>query len=100
MSANFASTSNSRTFDPTALPPRWLDCPRKSAIIAGNYSQWIFFLRRIIIQSFVDKFIAFKTPLDDRYKDKIHIASRWTCGMLIKAVHTEQVHIDLFFRTR
>ncbi|CAF4707297.1 unnamed protein product, partial [Rotaria magnacalcarata] len=52
MSGHIASSSNTRTFDPTALPPRWLDCPRKSSIIAN-------------------KFIAFKTPLDDRYKEKI-----------------------------
>jgi len=35
MAANMTSSSNSRTFDPTALPPGWLDCPRKSTIIAS-----------------------------------------------------------------
>lgn len=50
----------------------------------------------MIMESFLDKFIAFKTPLDDRYKEKIHVASKWTCGMLIKAVQNDQVKIDRF----
>jgi hypothetical protein len=37
MATYIASSSNNRTFDPTALPSRWLDCPRKSTIIAGKY---------------------------------------------------------------
>ncbi|CAF3573388.1 unnamed protein product [Rotaria sp. Silwood1] len=76
MSTSFASSSNSRTFDPTALPPRWLDCPRKSTIIA-------------------DKFIAFKTPLDDRYKEKIGVGQRWTCSMLVDSVKREQKNLGL-----
>lgn len=40
---------------------------------------------------FLDKFIAFKTPLDDRYAEKIHPGKRWTCPMLIQAVKSEQV---------
>ena len=48
----------------------------------------------MIMESSLDKFIAFKTPLDDRYKEKIPVASKWTCGMLIKAVQTDQVRID------
>ncbi|CAF1402650.1 unnamed protein product [Rotaria sordida] len=76
MSTSIASSSNTRSFDPTALPPRWLDCPRKSTIIA-------------------DKFIAFKTPLDDRYKEKINVGQTWTCSMLIDAVKREQKNLGL-----
>ncbi|CAF3676509.1 unnamed protein product [Rotaria socialis] len=71
MSGHIASSSNTRIFDPTALPPRWLDCPRKSSIIAN-------------------KFIAFKTPLDDRYKEKISSYQLWTCPMLLDSVKREQ----------
>ncbi|UJR22696.1 hypothetical protein I4U23_025732 [Adineta vaga] len=76
MSTNTASSSNSRTFDPTALPPRWLDCPRKSTIIA-------------------ERFIAFKTPLDDRYKEKIPPIHKWTCSMLISGFKSEQKKLGL-----
>jgi mRNA-capping enzyme len=76
MTANAASSSNSQRFDPTALPSRWLDCPRKSTIIS-------------------DKFIAFKTPLDDRYKEKISFGQRWTCTMLINAVKSVKKHLGL-----
>ncbi len=49
--ASMASSSNSRTFDPTALPPRWLDCPRKSTIIAGKYQQNIFSIMFYFVQT-------------------------------------------------
>lgn len=51
----------------------------------------------MIRKSSLDKFIAYKTPLDDRYKDKIHVVSKWTCAMLIKAVQTEHVRMNHFF---
>jgi hypothetical protein len=35
--------------------------------------------------------MAFKTPLDDRFREKIDVARRWTCTMLIDAVKREQV---------
>ncbi|CAF2614373.1 unnamed protein product [Rotaria sp. Silwood2] len=76
MFTSSASSSNTRTFDPTALPPRWLDCPRKSTIIA-------------------DKFIAFKTPLDDQFKEKIGAGQRWTCSMLVDSVKREQKNIGI-----
>ncbi|CAF1324113.1 unnamed protein product [Adineta steineri] len=76
MSASSASSSNNRVYDVTSLPPRWLECPRKSTIIA-------------------DKFIAFKTPLDNRYDDKIAIHQKWTCSMLITAAKTERKKIGL-----
>ncbi len=44
---------------------------------------------------YLDKFIAFKTPLDDRYKEKIGLAHRWTCSMLVTALQREQVSNNL-----
>ncbi len=40
---------------------------------------------------YIDKFVAFKTPLDDRYKTYIPADKRWTCSMLIKHVKDDQV---------
>jgi len=62
-----SSASNNQSFDPTTLPARWLDCPRKSTIIA-------------------EKFIAFKTPLDDRFRERINAAQKWTCSMLVNSL--------------
>ena len=39
-------------YDPTALPPRWKDCPRRGTIIC-------------------DLFFPFKTPLDEKFDDKL-----------------------------
>jgi len=46
-----------------AIPQRWLNCPRKSAIIA-------------------DKFVAFKTFLDDRYNLQVPDENRFQFPML------------------
>ncbi|CAF0897849.1 unnamed protein product [Adineta ricciae] len=75
MATNAASSSNNR-YDLAALPPRWLDCPRKSSVIA-------------------DKFVACKTPLDNRYKEKISPGQRWTCALLINTCKTEQKTLGL-----
>ncbi|CAF1628945.1 unnamed protein product [Rotaria magnacalcarata] len=58
------------------IPLKWLDCPRKSTIIAG-------------------KFIAFKTTLDDRYDTEIPIVKRWTCNMLIKHMKDDHKNLGL-----
>ncbi|CAF1277122.1 unnamed protein product [Adineta ricciae] len=52
-------------YDPEGIPAKWIDCPRKSAVIA-------------------ETFLAFKTPLDDRYKNDIQKENHWTCKMLIQ----------------
>ncbi|CAB3995497.1 mRNA-capping enzyme [Paramuricea clavata] len=46
------------------IPPRWLNCPRKSNLIA-------------------DRFLAFKTFLDGRYDDDVPEANRWQLSMLL-----------------
>jgi len=76
MAASMVWSSNSRGFYATSIPAGWLDCPRKSTIIS-------------------DKFIAFKTPLDDRYKEKIGISQRWTCTILINSFKSEKKHLGL-----
>lgn len=94
MCASVASSSSvQRTFDPTALPSRWLDCPRKSAIIAGKNSSNIDSRLQTWEKIVSEKFVAFKTPLDDRFKDHISVAQRWTCKMLIDALKREQVSL-------
>lgn len=40
---------------------------------------------------YIGKFIAFKTPLDDRYKNSIPITQRWTCDLLIR--HVKDYHV-------
>ncbi|CAF1215728.1 unnamed protein product [Didymodactylos carnosus] len=35
---------------------------------------------------FLDKFLAFKTPLDSRYNEKVSSSKLWTCRMLIDSV--------------
>ncbi|CAF4777384.1 unnamed protein product [Rotaria sp. Silwood1] len=76
MSNTNTFSSSVQTYNPSEIPSNWLDCPRKSNIIAG-------------------KFIAFKTPLDDQYKTNISIAKRWTCNILIKHVKDEQKNLGL-----
>ncbi|XP_065062618.1 mRNA-capping enzyme-like [Rhopilema esculentum] len=70
-----------------AIPPRWLNCPRKSSVIA-------------------DKFIAFKTFLDDRYNSKIPDenifqfsmlnaylkASKYELGLIIDLTNTDRFY--------
>ncbi|CAF2356122.1 unnamed protein product [Rotaria sp. Silwood2] len=76
MSNTNTFSSSVQTYYPTEIPSNWIDCPRKSNIIAG-------------------KFIAFKTPLDDRYKTEIPIHKLWTCNMLIKHIKDDQKNLGL-----
>ncbi|XP_046856619.1 mRNA-capping enzyme-like [Xenia sp. Carnegie-2017] len=46
------------------IPPRWLNCPRKSNLIA-------------------DRFLAFKTFLDSRYDEQVPEENRWQLPMLL-----------------
>lgn len=59
-----------------SVPPRWLNCPRKSKIIA-------------------DKFLAFKTPLDPRYDDNIPEANRFQLPMLFAYLQSLKVRLGL-----
>ena len=61
--------------------------------LAINYYPLLHYL--CYSQLYLDKFIAFKTPLDDRFKDKIDVGRRWTCNMLINAVKTEKVLLSI-----
>lgn len=59
-----------------SVPPRWLNCPRKSKIIA-------------------DKFLAFKTPLGPRYDDDIPEANRFQLPMLFAYLQSLKVRLGL-----
>ncbi|CAG2101565.1 unnamed protein product, partial [Medioppia subpectinata] len=62
---------------PLSLPPRWLKCPRKGDLIA-------------------DKFIPFKTPLDDKYKSQIPATDLFTPRMLISLISNYKVKLGLW----
>lgn len=59
-----------------SVPPRWLNCPRKSKIIA-------------------DKFLAFKTPLGPRYDANIPEANRFQLPMLFAYLDSLKVKLGL-----
>ncbi|GFY58209.1 mRNA-capping enzyme [Trichonephila inaurata madagascariensis] len=58
-------------------PPRWLYCPRKGALI-------------------VDKFIAFKTPLDDSYNSQVPEECTFTPAMLVSLLQSQKVRLGLW----
>jgi len=74
----------------TGLPPGWLECKRKSDIIAGKYLK-IILLRSYNYYLSIEKLIAFKTPLDDRFNANFSDINRWSCGMLIELIKNEKV---------
>lgn len=49
---------------PGPIPNRWLHCPRKSE------------------QFIAEKFIAFKTPLSDKFKDQVPLDCSWPPEMI------------------
>ena len=59
-------------------PPGWLKCPRKSADLIGG------------------KFLAFKTPLSDRFDDQVPVEYRFTPSMLISSMKSYKVKIGLW----
>ena len=63
---------------PGPIPPRWLNCPRKSAKLIG------------------DRFLAFKTPLDERYNDQVPMESRFSPEMLFRTMKAYKVKIGLW----
>lgn len=63
---------------PGPIPPRWLKCPRKSASLIGS------------------RFLAFKTPLDEKYDDQVAVENRFTPNMLFNAMKAYKVKIGLW----
>lgn len=63
---------------PGPLPPRWLNCPRKSSKLVGS------------------RFLAFKTPLDERYDEQVSVENRFTPKMLFQAMRAHKVKIGLW----
>lgn len=59
--------------DPGPIPPRWLHCPRKSATL------------------FVNKFIAFKTPLDGKFDSQVSMENRFPPSMLFDSLKSYKV---------
>ncbi|GFO01866.1 mRNA-capping enzyme [Plakobranchus ocellatus] len=59
-----------------SIPPRWLHCPRKGAVI-------------------LDKFLPFKTPLDSRYDDQVPEASRFTVDLLMNSMKVKRMKLGL-----
>lgn len=55
-------------YDPYSLPDRWMGCPRRSFSLIGG------------------KFLAFKTPLDSRYNDKMNEEYYFQPDMVFKSV--------------
>ena len=60
------------------LPSRWLKCPRKSAELIGG------------------KFLAFKTPLNDRFDDQVPPEYRFSPSMLFNSMRSYKVNIGLW----
>ncbi|KAG8184984.1 hypothetical protein JTE90_024519 [Oedothorax gibbosus] len=58
-------------------PPRWLHCPRKGTII-------------------VDKFIAFKTPLDDSYNSEVPLECSFSPSMIIGSLSNPKAKLGLW----
>jgi len=63
---------------PGPIPPRWLKCPRKSDALVGN------------------RFLACKTPLDEKFNDQIPIEFRFSPTMLIHSMRQHKVKIGLW----
>lgn len=61
-----------------SIPNRWLRCPRKS------------------LNLIEDKFIAFKTPLSDRYNDQVPVDCRFPPKMLFKLCKEKKIQIGLW----
>lgn len=59
-------------------PPRWLGCPRKSDTLIGN------------------RFLALKTPLDDRFNDQVEPQDRFSPAMLFQSMKVHKVKVGLW----
>lgn len=58
-------------------PPRWMNCPRKGSLI-------------------VEKFIPFKTPLDDRYDSQVPEECTFKPAMLIGSLSSHKMKLGLW----
>ena len=65
---------NGQRRNPGPIPPRWLNCPRKSLALIGG------------------KFLAFKTPLDSKYDDQVPAQYRFPSQMLFDSMRAYKVH--------
>jgi len=63
---------------PGPIPPRWLNCPRKSSSLVAQ------------------RFLAFKTPLDERYDSQVPIENRFGPKMLFQTMKAHKVKIGLW----
>lgn len=68
--------SNNR--GPGPIPPRWLNCPRKSNTLVAS------------------RFLVFKTPLDERYNDQVAAEYRFPPSMLFSSMKQYKVKIGLW----
>ncbi|RZF44276.1 hypothetical protein LSTR_LSTR006826 [Laodelphax striatellus] len=64
--------------DPGPIPKRWLKCPRKAVKLMG------------------DKFLAFKTPLSDKFDCKVPEECRFPPRMLISSMNSYKVRIGMW----
>ncbi|XP_065191969.1 mRNA-capping enzyme-like [Sycon ciliatum] len=58
------------------VPPRWIGCPRKGALVAG-------------------KFLPFKTPLDSRYDERVNMEDRWQLPLLIAYLKARTIKLGM-----
>ena len=63
---------------PGPIPPRWLNCPRKSNDLIE------------------DRFLAFKTPLSNRFDDQVPLQHRFTPEMLFASMKSYNRKIGLW----
>eukprot|EP00095_Tigriopus_kingsejongensis_P004298 maker-scaffold346_size200932-snap-gene-0.7 protein:Tk04298 transcript:maker-scaffold346_size200932-snap-gene-0.7-mRNA-1 annotation:"hypothetical protein CAPTEDRAFT_167250" len=64
--------------DPGPPPPRWLHCPRKSHELIAS------------------KFLAFKTPLDQKFDDQIEPQFRFPPTMIMSSMRSYKVKVGLW----
>lgn len=69
---------NSHRRGPGPVPERWLRCPRKSTSLLIN------------------KFVAFKAPLDSRFDDQVPPAYRWSPSMLLDSLKSSKMKLGLW----
>lgn len=63
---------------PGKIPPRWLHCPRKGAIMSGD-----------------TPFLPFKVPLDLKFNDQVPPENRFNLEMLIEGVEDQSRELGL-----
>lgn len=76
-----------------SVPPRWINCPRKGQIIAGEWFQS--FIGTFQWRSVPGKFLPFKTPLSSRYDAEVPEDKRFDVAMLVSYVESLQLRLGL-----